>query len=651
MAVIAFKYTFKEKEKNPPISPLPSAKLKYISEHLNLKRWLCLRFPEHCIIFTARAEIADPLQLWDSLQSQKLVPNSSPENSQLLTNGEALRLFFEIATGIANHTNTLNFTEILHESYSQALELSFVGPELHHLFNRSIWLNEKIRLKTSYFKLAVNQNSVVWELAEKIFGNLDHTALSIIGHNDILIEILTEFKQKGLTKVFIHDKVRMPSKRTQNLISTLEINIDTHTESFPVEADILLVFSMENYSFTNLREQIVRRLAQKSNFPLVIVDWSNHPKLKLFSEENSNIFYYNKDDIHQVIEHNQKEQVNEINIIKDWIKGEVTDFYQWLENDRHYQFINMVGISPKMQLIFETISRIAQTDITVLINGESGTGKELVAKAIHKLGNRSNNPFLVVNCGAIPENLIESELFGHVKGAFTGAIAPKHGLFETANHGTIFLDEIAELPILLQVKLLRFLQDGEIKKVGSNDTIKLDVRVLSATNRNLSKSLKEGNFRSDLYYRLNVIQLNLPSLRDRKEDIPLLIQHFLKKFNQKFQKQVNNISQNVRDLLLSYSWPGNVRELENAIERAVALTVGNMISLYDLPPHLLSFQEEAAEESFQKHPTLKEIEKEHILETLEICEWNYEEASKLLGISRTTLWRKLKEYNLDDTGN
>jgi len=252
-----------------------------------------------------------------------------------------------------------------------------------------------------------------------------------------------------------------------------------------------------------------------------------------------------------------------------------------------YQFEGLVGKSPKMQEVYRLIENIAPTSTTVLIEGESGTGKELVAAAIHKRSSRKDKPFIIINCAAIPENLLESELFGHKKGSFTGAICDKRGLFHEANTGTLFLDEIGEIPPSIQVKLLRVLQGGEIREVGANQSRHVDVRVIAATNQNLLERIKEGKFREDLYYRINVINIGLPPLRERAEDISLLAYHFLKKHNDKIKKNIDKLSVDVLQTLQNYEWVGNVRELENIIERAVVLTQEDTIYAKNLPPAIL----------------------------------------------------------------
>jgi len=307
----------------------------------------------------------------------------------------------------------------------------------------------------------------------------------------------------------------------------------------------------------------------------------------------------------------------------------------------HYHFEDIIAKSSKMQRLIEVIKIVAKTNATVLITGESGTGKELVARAIHSQSHRPNKPFVAVSCAALPESLLESELFGHEKGSFTGAYVQKKGKFEFANGGTLFLDEIGEMSANIQVHLLRVLEEKEFTRVGGNEPIKVDVRVISATNKDLRRAIANGQFREDLYYRLNVVAIELPPLRERKEDIPLLAQHFLRKFALDNQKNIIDFSPEAIKFLLDYDWPGNIRELENAIERAVVLSKANSITIADLPHENLSLTGSA---SIGKN--IKEVEKNHIINVLCETSGNYSEAARILGISRMTLYNKVKEFDL-----
>ncbi|MCB4791022.1 MAG: sigma-54 dependent transcriptional regulator [Elusimicrobia bacterium] len=313
-----------------------------------------------------------------------------------------------------------------------------------------------------------------------------------------------------------------------------------------------------------------------------------------------------------------------------------------------YTFENMLGNSKQMLGLFDLISQAGQNQSTILISGESGTGKELVARAIHKNGTRKNKPFIAVDCSAIPENLVESELFGHEKGAFTDATVQKLGKFELAGQGTIFLDEIGNLPLDIQSKILRAIESREITRVGGNKTINIGARIITATNIDLTKAIKDGKFREDLYYRLNVIPILVPPLRDRKEDIPLLIEHFIGYFNKILKKNVKGISKEALQLMMKYNWPGNVRELRNIIERLVALGSEDTISHTRLPFEILLSEENAV--SSQELNSLKkaraEFEKRFILKVLEKTNWNQTKAAKLLNIHRNALIYKINVLNL-----
>ena len=318
---------------------------------------------------------------------------------------------------------------------------------------------------------------------------------------------------------------------------------------------------------------------------------------------------------------------------------------------KEYSFEKIVSKNEKMQKIFDVIKKVAIYKSTVLITGESGTGKELVARALHYNSDRSQNPFMPVNCGAIPENLLESELFGHAKGAFTDAIRTKKGLFEEADGGTLFLDEIGELPAPLQVKLLRVLQDGEIRRIGEAKSIQIDVRIVAATVKNLQKEVNEGRFREDLFYRLNVLPIHIPPLRERKEDIPLLIQHFIGKYNQAMNKNVADIDHKALEILMNYKWYGNVRELENTIERGIVLADKSNIESENLPIEIQNFKEEfqlepLPDEEYSIKKASKLLETNLIKKALKKTKGNHTHAARLLEISHRALLYKIKEYGI-----
>lgn len=344
--------------------------------------------------------------------------------------------------------------------------------------------------------------------------------------------------------------------------------------------------------------------------------------------------------VKKALEHKQVNQENRI------LKKQLHD---------KYGFENIVGVSGGLKEIFDLVERVAETDSTVLILGESGTGKELVARAIHYNSNRAQRPIVPVNCAAIPENLLESELFGHVKGAFTGAVTTRMGRFEMADGGTLFLDEIGDMSPKLQVKLLRVLQERRFEAVGSNRSVEVDVRIITATNKNLELGVREGWFREDLFYRLNVIPIQLPPLRERKNDIPLLIKFFAKKYSEEHQSEIPQLTQECQDFLINYSWPGNVRELENLIERLVILFGGQKVDISSLPIRgemsggKISTTVQIPEEGISFKTVVSDFENELILKALEKTDWNKNKAASLLKLNRTTLVEKIKKRQLEKT--
>jgi len=328
-----------------------------------------------------------------------------------------------------------------------------------------------------------------------------------------------------------------------------------------------------------------------------------------------------------------------------WMKEELED---------KFSFENIIGKSHEMQKIYGLIESISQNDVTSLIQGETGTGKDLVAKAIHYNSRRSKYPFITVNCAALPESLLESELFGHVKGSYTGAIDDKPGRFQIANGGTIFLDEIGELSPAIQAKLLRVTENKEFERIGDSKTIKVDVRIIAATNRDLREEVEKKRFRKDLFYRLSVITIKMPPLREKREDIPLLIQHFLGKYNKEFRKEIQGVSQHAMDLMLDYDWPGNVRELENAIEHAFVHCRKKLIMCEHIPDEIKKSSSfggiSALSTLTSEENPLQAAEKAVIIKVLEETGWNMGKTTEILKISRPTLWRRMKKYGIRKKG-
>ncbi|HDP68836.1 MAG TPA: sigma-54-dependent Fis family transcriptional regulator [Candidatus Marinimicrobia bacterium] len=319
---------------------------------------------------------------------------------------------------------------------------------------------------------------------------------------------------------------------------------------------------------------------------------------------------------------------------------------QYLKQEIHSKFNQnlIIGESAAIKQVYTMINKVAHSSSNILITGKSGTGKELVARAIHQNSPRVDAPFVPINCGAIPENLFESELFGFKKGAFTGAVMDKDGVFRAANGGTLFLDEVGEIPVHIQVKLLRAIEEKEIKPIGSPSSFKVDVRVLSATNKDLLREIEEGNFREDLYYRLNIIDIHLPSLSERRDDIPLLVNHFIRKYNQELKRKVLGVDNETIKVLMNYKWKGEVRELENVIERAVLLCESDYITLKDLPPH--AYTGVSMDYADDLKTSVRNFEKQHILSILKRVDNNKNRCAEILGIGLSSLYRKIDELDI-----
>ncbi|HHL72646.1 MAG TPA: AAA family ATPase [Bacteroidetes bacterium] len=644
MQIYSYEYTLNNAADDKPV--FDEKKQAYLREHILASEWLVLRDAGFCELFLF-AESSDlPADMGAVLQKCALLPENLEFSEQKRSGREAIERFLHMVAGLNTHPTGRQYSNMIRAVFNQPGGKSSPGPVFNRLFQKGIWLHEKIRLETDYFRFALDEKAILQELAEKIWGELNTISIHVIGWTIETNAILDMLHKAGCRRfVFFCDSKARTTALTQTYGGE---NRDAFTHVEP-EADMLLIFKPSGDDALPDKKMLAERMSSRNNAPLLVVDWTDSIATLKQIHKLYNVFAYSRSELSRSVEQNRETQHDMLQLIGSWVHEEIVDFDEWLRSDSRHEFAGMIGSTPAMQKIFELISRIAQTNITVLIDGESGTGKELVARAIHTLSRRAQKPFVVVNCGAIPENLLESELFGHARGAFTGAVKEKKGLFEIANHGTLLLDEVAELPLSLQVKLLRFLQGNEIKPVGSNQTLKLDVRVIAATNKDLAQMVEKGCFRSDLYYRLNVLQLTLPALRDRKEDIIPLTVHFLRRFSRQVCKDIEEISEEARRALISYPWPGNIRELENVIERAVALSTGNMLSIYDLPEHVQNSLHNylPAQHTRNSRLTLKEMERDYILETLNLCDWDYELACKQLGIGRTTLWRKLKEYGVE----
>ncbi len=560
---------------------------------------------------------------------------------------DALRRFFRRAIGLRTSGEIRVDVQTFRDQFALARKANLVGPYFSRLYQRGLWLAEKTRIDLNLQRNAITPAFVVHDLARKIFGHLhDRTALIVASTEECEPFVRKLHSEQAGQLLFVECDDNM--RRLSEAYGGRMVEEKQLVDILPA-ADLILVFDGQLQE--NLHQVKISKVMQKRhNAPLLwvsLVEPSNGGKKNSQLSNHYNVYSYDRGDLDDIVSSNVEEHQKVEVTVSRLIELEVNSFFDWVGAKEQYRFGSIIGKSEAMQKILELVARIAHSDISVLIDGESGTGKELIARAIHDHSARVKSPFITVNCGAIPETLLESELFGHVRGAFTGAASDKMGLIEAADHGTIFLDEIGETSLATQVKLLRFLQEGEVKPVGSNDTRKPDVRVITATNRHLEQMVEQATFRQDLFYRLNVIQITLPPLRDRREDILPLADFFLKKHSRQTHKSIYGLDEEVQELLIQYDWTGNVRELENAVEHAVALASGQYLSVSDLPP-TVSKRSPKAETAYSGDLTLKELERRHISAMLREHDWNYDLVTEILGIGRTTLWRKMKEYGISN---
>ena len=572
----------------------------------------------------------------------------SPETKTFVKQGpEAVSLFLQKAIGLDTSMVVTENIESFRNYFEMARQAGLTGPYLGKLYQRGLWLSEKVRMDLQGKRSSINADSVILDLAEKIFGDLSQHTCLLAASGTECENLARTLVKKNIGQLLFFGEESVAIK----LAETYQGRVVTSSQLDGIlpTVDVICLFDGQ-LEERIARVKLARVMTRRKNAPQLWVSlFGNGETLGTLNLSRFyNVYVYQRSDLEKIVLSNLKQHQDDNRLIATYIQKEVEDFFTWIDTKEQYRSGNIIGKSDGMQRVLELVARIAHADISVLIDGESGTGKELIARAIHDHSGRAEEPFIVVNCGAIPENLLESELFGHVKGAFTGASYNKMGLMEAANHGTILLDEIGETSLATQVKLLRFLQEGEIKPVGSNETKHLHVRVITATNRNLEEMVEQGLFRQDLYYRLNVIQITLPPLRDRKEDIMPLVTYFIKKYAELIHKFVVGVDEEVEKLLLQYDWPGNVRELENAIERAVALSSASLLTIHDVPPRVREPNVCSRPNHADGTMSLKEVEKIHITAMLEKHEWNYDLVTKILGIGRTTLWRKMKEYQINN---
>jgi len=559
---------------------------------------------------------------------------------------EALHYFFNLISG--KYEKLIGETAILikiKEEFNLAMDFDATGPIITRLYRQGIEFSQELNQSPELKKYFITRREAVIDISRKISENIGHFQVLFLAQEKEKIEpFIQAFKSSSLDKFLIF---------APKFITGYEISSELGCT--PVESDQLQHYLSSDTIIIDMEKN--PRQIRRFLFPVIKKNRDNlyiyfkyyvHPTFN-GDAKLPNLFIQTIDQIDDLIELHVQKRKEFFATLNKSIDKEIQKFYTWLYSDDRYIFNGIVSRDRSMQKTFELIRRIASSNINVLISGATGTGKELVAQAIHQNSSRNKGRFIAVNCSAIPETLLEAELFGYEKGSFTGAVQMKKGLVELASGGTLFLDEIGDIPHLIQIKLLRVLHEREIMRIGNPNPIKVDVRIIAATNHNLENLIEQGKFRLDLYYRVNTVQIHLPPLTQRSSDIILLTQYFIDKFNKLHGKTVNSISREVKNCLLNYSWPGNIRELENIIERAVAVALVNQITLTDLPARLQKYRSKPAtsqEQSKTRASSLKEKEAAYIQELLQQENMNYSKVAQLLGIGRTTLWRKMKEYDI-----
>lgn len=585
--------------------------------------------------------ITDEVLPVDLLQQylDEVIGKTNYQIGRVYTHDSAFSHFLNSVTGKnSNFSGDINSLAAIKEDYNRALRMNSIGAVLAKMYHQATAFAYELQQRVEINTNSLNTEEVILDIIKKINEDPGNFEVLILGRNvSELSRLIRVFKTAAGSRINLY----CPDyPKTFDL--SMEMNCSPmRSPEIPINKDTIVI----NYSelqpdkYAAMIKQI-----NESKANIIFFNLNENQKNTGFNRK-SNLFFYNKKHINDVLNLHKQRRSEYIESISDEYDSQNDIFRSWLYSDKRFEFSGIVSRNRAMQNIFETIRRVSRSDISVIINGKTGTGKELIARAIHENSGRKDKPFVAVNCSAIPETLLEAELFGHEKGAFTNAYQAKKGLVETAGGGTLFLDEIGDIPVTIQAKLLRVLQEQEIMRLGNPKPVKVNIRLIAATNQDLEKMIRQKQFRSDLFYRINSVRINLPVLADRKEDIPLLIRHFIDKYNRRHNKHVFMVSDQVKERLQNYNWPGNVRELENVIERAVAISVGDKITITDLPSH---FQEEIPLQPQIEKPSynLKTIEAQRIRELLEKENMNYNRVAQLLGISRTTLWRKMKEHSI-----
>jgi len=563
-----------------------------------------------------------------------------------LLNHESLVYFFESVIG---KRGEIPFEPRLllqiREEFNLALDEGMAGPILTKMYRQGEGLGNQLQTNSIVKKNCVAQSEVILDISQKIAGNLQDFQFIFIGvHYTGMKEIVNILSNMQIQKKYIyHDDF---SKAYKIGIDLGCIPLDRNQLGNQLQENTIIVEF--EYTRTYKLSWLVTAAKNNKNYLYIYFDLSGKEQDDRLNYPQ-NLYLQTIKQVSGLIATHINNRKKYLQTLNPLLQNEVKSFYSWLYSDERFVFNSIVSADRRMQKVFELLRRIAPSNISVLISGETGTGKELIARAIHENSKRSEARFIAVNCSAIPDTLLEGELFGYEKGAFTGAVSAKKGLIEIASGGTLFLDEIGDLPPMIQVKLLRVLQEREILPIGSTKPVKVNIRLVTATNQHLEKLTENGQFRSDLYYRVNTVQIKLPSLRERRDDIPILTDFFIKRLNRNNGKQIYKISNDVLKRLMLYDWPGNIRELENVIERAFAVSIGEEITVTDLPTRLQSFsaiQPKKEDRSLYSVQSLKQNEVERIKDLIINKNLSLTESARLLGIGRTTLWRKMREFGI-----
>jgi transcriptional regulator with PAS, ATPase and Fis domain len=567
----------------------------------------------------------------------------SPESRD---NDASLRYFFEILIGKNKGlpADPGMLTKI-REEFNIALNEGAVGSVLIKMYRQGENIGDMLQSDPVIKKNCIARPEVLFDISEKIAGNLDRFQFIYLGSQTSGIkQIADSIKYLEIQNTYIFHENFAKAYQAGIELGCIPLN-KVQLENHLNENTIVIDFENAGKKSMNM---IIQAAKNNKNLIYIYFDLINNTVGDQISYPPNFYIQFNKQIIGLINNHIQNRK-NYINSLDPLISEEIKKFYLWLYSDDRFVFSSIVSADRRMQKVFELLRRIAPSDISVLISGETGTGKELIARAIHQNSMRSQARFVAVNCSAIPDTLLEGELFGYEKGAFTGAISAKKGLIEIASGGTLFLDEIGDLPPMIQVKLLRVLQEREILPIGSTNPVKVDIRLVTATNHDIDELVEIGKFRSDLYYRVNTVQIKLPALRERSDDIPILTDYFIKRLNRSNGKQISKISADVYKRFISYDWPGNIRELENIIERAFAVSIGEEITVTDLPTRMQSYPATKPRIEGQKislDGSLKQNEAERIRDLIIHKKLNLTKTAKILGIGRTTLWRKMREFGI-----